>query len=231
MSDGRALTFDFLANGTQRTELVTVSHLVIAGWTGRDKEAVEKHIAELEAIGVQRPPSTPCFYRMTAGLETTDDEIEVLGSNSSGEVEYFLLAHDGRLWVGVGSDHTDRKLETLDVTMSKQVCAKPVSSEVWALDDVREHWDELILRSYACDGPSRQLYQEGTLSNMLTPDSLIDRYTGNDGLAPGTLMFCGTFAVIGEMRGAARFEMEIEDPVLGRKIAHGYNVTTLPHSG
>ncbi len=162
MSD-RTVTFEFLAGDTRRTEPVTVSHLVIAGWTGRDEEAVEKHIAELEAIGVQRPPSTPCFYRMTAGLETTDDGIEVLGSNSSGEVEYFLLAHDGRLWVGVGSDHTDRKLETLDVTMSKQACAKPVSPQVWAFEDVRDHWDQLILRSYASDGSSRQLYQEGTL--------------------------------------------------------------------
>ena len=60
---------------------------------------------------------------------------------------------------------------------------------------------------------------------------LIDKYAGNAGLAPETLMFCGTFAVIGEVRGAARFEMEIEDPVLGRKIEHGYNVTTLPHGG
>ncbi len=66
---------------------------------------------------------------------------------------------------------------------------------------------------------------------MLTPDALIERYTGNDGLAPGTLMFCGTFAVIGEMRGTARFEMEIDDPVRGRKIEHGYNVTNLPYAG
>ncbi len=231
MPGGRAVTFDFLDGDAQRAEQVTISQLVIAGWTGRDQEAVEKHIAELAAIGVPRPSSTPCFYPVAASLATTEDEIEVVGSHSSGEVEYFLLAHDGRLWVGVGSDHTDRKLETHDVTLSKQVCAKPIANSVWAMDEVREHWDALILRSYASDGSSRRLYQEGALSQMLAPASLIDKYAGNAGLAPETLMFCGTFAVIGEVRGAARFEMEIEDPVRGRKIAHGYNVTTLPHGG
>ena len=228
---GRTVTFEFIDGDARRAKPVTVSHLVIAGWTGRDKEAVEKHIAELEAIGVARPPSTPCFYPVAASLLTTEDAIEAVGAHSSGEVEYFLLAHDGRLWVGVGSDHTDRKLEAHDVAMSKQVCAKPIANTVWAMDEVRDHWDALILRSYASDGSSRQLYQEGTLSQMLAPASLIDRYAGNAGLAPETLMFCGTFAVIGEVRGAARFEMEIEDPVLGRKIEHGYNVTTLPHDG
>ena len=228
---GRTVTFEFIDGDARRAKPVTVSHLVIAGWTGRDQDAVEKHIAELAAIGVTRPPSTPCFYPLAASLLTTGDAIEVVGPDSSGEVEYFLLTHDGRLWVGVGSDHTDRKLEAHDVTMSKQVCAKPIAPAVWAMDEMHRHWDEIVLRSYASDGSSRQLYQEGTLSQMLAPASLIDRYTGNDGLAPGTLMFCGTFAVIGEVGGATRFEMEIEDPVLGRKIEHGYNVTTLPHDG
>ena len=36
---------------------VQVDRLVIAGWTGRDKPALEKHIAELEALGVKRPAS------------------------------------------------------------------------------------------------------------------------------------------------------------------------------
>ena len=231
MPGSRAVTFEFLVGDAHRAKQVAVSQLVIAGWTGRDQEAVEKHIADLAAIGVPRPSSTPYFYSLAASLLTTEDEIEVVGSHSSGEVEYFLLAHDGRLWVGVGSDHTDRKLEAHDVAMSKQVCAKPIAPAVWALDDVREHWDELILRSYASDGSSRRLYQEGTLSQMLEPASLLEMYAGKAGHAPGTLIFCGTFAIIGEVRGAARFEMEIEDPVLGRKIAHGYNVTILPHGG
>jgi hypothetical protein len=41
----------------------SINHLVIAGWTGRNKEAVEHHIEELEKLGVARPRTIPCFYR------------------------------------------------------------------------------------------------------------------------------------------------------------------------
>ena len=62
-----------------------IKHLVIAGWTGRNVEALEKHIRELEALGVKRPKSTPIFYRVAASLLTTGSSIEVLGEHSSGE--------------------------------------------------------------------------------------------------------------------------------------------------
>jgi hypothetical protein len=51
----------------------------VAGWTGRDVAALEKHIRELEAIGVKRPKTTPIFYRVSASLLTTDDTIQALG--------------------------------------------------------------------------------------------------------------------------------------------------------
>ncbi len=40
-----------------------------------------------------------------------------------------LHAIGDELFVGVGSDHTDRKAETINVSLSKQMCAKPVSRE------------------------------------------------------------------------------------------------------
>ena len=36
-----------------------IDELVIAGWTGRDVAALEHHIEELKAIGVQPPSSVP----------------------------------------------------------------------------------------------------------------------------------------------------------------------------
>src|SRR5271166_6467887 len=78
-----ALVFHDKSGSARRT--VQIDHLVVAGWTGRDKAAVEKHIAELEAIGVKRPASTPIFYRASAARITTDDAIEALGNASSGE--------------------------------------------------------------------------------------------------------------------------------------------------
>jgi hypothetical protein len=50
-------------------------------------------------------------------------------------------------------------------------------------------------------------------------------------LPENTLMFCGTLAARGGVRPTERFEFEIEDPVLGRAIAHGYSVRILPVLG
>src|SRR5476651_63057 len=108
---------------------VMVSRLVIAGWAGRDEREVEHHIRELEALGVKRPASVPTFYQIAPDLLTTSERIDVVGAHSSGEVEVVLIqsARDGLL-VGIGSDHTDRRVESYDVAVSKQVCAKPVGA-------------------------------------------------------------------------------------------------------
>jgi hypothetical protein len=199
------------------------TELVIAGWTGRDQQALSKHIRELEEIGVKAPKSTPIFYRVAAGLFTHENEVQVSGSDTSGEVEFVLLQDGKELRVAVGSDHTDRKAETIGVTLSKQLCAKPVSSESWRYDQVKPHWERLVLRSWA-DG---ELYQEGSVAAMRPPEDLMARYP----LQPGYAMFCGTLAAKGGIRPAARFRMELEDPVLKRKLAHEYAIKVLPIEG
>ena len=148
---------------------VPVSRLVVAGWTGRDKAAVEKHIAELAAIGVKPPVTTPIFYRAAAARLTLADEIEVLGEASSGEAEFVLLQHGERLWVGTGSDHTDREVEKYGVSVSKQMCDKPIAAEFWAYDELAAHWDKLILRAHVLEAGRRVLYQEGPVVAMLDP--------------------------------------------------------------
>jgi hypothetical protein len=214
---------------------VAVRHAVIAGWTGRDKAAVEHHIAELAALGVKRPATTPIFYRVAAARLTTDEAIEVSGTTSSGEVEFVLLQTAGRLWVGVGSDHTDREVEAYGVTVSKQMCDKPIAARFWDFAEVAGHWDRLILRSYAIEGDRTSLYQEGPVTAMLDPAELIAGYdagsVGGGVLPEDTLMFCGTLAALGGVRPSDRFEFELEDPVLGREIRHGYDVVTLPVLG
>lgn len=212
-------------------DLRTVKQLVIAGWTGRDVNALEAHIRELEAIGVRRPKSTPIFYRASASLLTSADSIEVVGEHSSGEVEVVVFGLDDGAWVGVGSDHTDRKLETISVSLSKQVCAKPVGPFLWRLDDVIAHWDRLLLRSYVTIAGQSRIYQEGPVASMRPPAELIRRYSGKSVLAPGTAMFCGTLAIRGTVVTSASFAMELEDPVLGRKLTHHYSTITLPDEG
>jgi hypothetical protein len=208
-----------------------IDQAVIAGWTGRDPVARDKHIAELEAIGIARPASTPIYYRVAARRLTTADRIEVSGGDSSGEVEFVLIGWQGRIFVGAGSDHTDRKVETYSVTVSKQMCEKVMAPVLWELEEVAAHWDRMILRSYAWIDGARVLYQEGTLDGMLPVKDLIARGFGGAGLPDGCAMFGGTFAAKGGIRPASRFEFELEDPVLKRSIRHGYDVVSLPVLG
>jgi hypothetical protein len=215
----------------RKLDVAAVKSLVVAGWTGRNVAALEAHIKELEAIGVKRPKTVPIFYRVARSLLTSDGTIEVMADKSSGEVEFVLYQFDDGLWLGVGSDHTDRKAETVGVTLSKQLCAKPVGTQLWRYDEVKPHWDKLVLRSFVPDGGKRRLYQEGPVTNMRSPEELIKLYTGGDKLAPGTAMFCGTFAVHGEISYSGTFDMELEDPMLGRKITYGYKIVSLPDEG
>ena len=225
------LTFTVMDKGALTPLTMSIELAVIAGWTGRDPIARDKHIAELEAIGIARPVSTPIYYRVAARRLTMDDSIEVCGTDSSGEVEFVLLGWQGRIFVGAGSDHTDRKVESYSVTVSKQMCDKSIAPELWELEDVAGHWDQMILRSFAWIDGNRVLYQEGTLDAMLPVKELLARGFTDGKLPDGCAMFGGTFAAKGGIRPASRFEFELEDPVLKRTIRHGYDVIALPVRG
>jgi len=226
-------TLTFRTHGREGIETcpIALRAAVIAGWTGRDPVAREKHIAELVALGVARPASTPIYYRVSAFRLTTAAQIEAVGENSSGEVEVVLIRNAGKVWVGVGSDHTDRKVETYNVTVSKQMCDKPIAPELWLFDDVCDHWDSLILRSWIEEGRERRLYQEGAVAAMLVPDMIIAGFEPKGELTDGTAMFCGTLAARGGIRPSNRFSFELVDPIRNRRIAYGYDVVTLPNVG
>jgi hypothetical protein len=226
-----SLTFRTCRGDRVEDRSIALDSAIIAGWTGRDPVAREKHIAELEALGVARPASTPIYYRVSSNLLTTADQIEVVGENSSGEVEFVLIPDSGRLWLGVGSDHTDRKVETYNVTVSKQLCEKPIASVLWDFEEVVPHWDSLQLRSWIEEDGERRLYQEGSVVNMLTPQSIIAGFEPGGTLREGAAMFCGTLAAKGGIRPSSRFSFELSDPVLGRKITHSYDIVSLPVVG
>ncbi len=222
-------TLSLTIEPTGETRAVRIDQVVIAGWTGRNVEALEKHIHELEEMGVPRPSSVPCFYRVGTEAFTTSEKLQFLGEKSSGEVEFILIGTEDGMLIGIGSDHTDREVETYSVPVSKQMCAKPVSARVWKYSDVAGHFDSLLLRSWATVGGEKKLYQDGGVTAMRPPEELIGLYLpGKKELPPGMAMYCGTLAAIGGIRPADRFDVELEDPVLGRKLSHGYSVETLP---
>ena len=214
-------------NTQSTTHQFDAKNLVIAGWTGRNQEAMEAHISELEELGIPRPKRTPEYYRNSVGLLTTSDEIQVLGEDSSGEIEFVMYFDGDDIFVGLGSDHTDRNLEKTSVTVSKQVCPKPVSTEVWKYSEVAGHWDKLILRSHVTVEGERSIYQEGPVTTMKDPMELIAGYEAIGGARDGLVMYCGTLAVQGGIRPAERFEAELLDPVLGRSIKCQYGIEML----
>ena len=171
----------------------------------------------------------PLYYRVAAQMLTQADRIQVLGDDTSGEVEPVLVGAADRLWVTVGADHTDRKLESYGVAVSKQVCPKVIGRTAWRFEEVEPHWDRLLLRSFISEGGKKVPYQEGPLATIRAPRELIAGWRNGDKRLPaGTAMFCGTLPALGAIRPSSRFEMEIEDPVLGRKLAHAYDVEALP---
>ena len=130
---------------------------------------------------------------------------------------------------GVGSDHTDRKVEAYDITVSKQMCDKPLAPVFWDLADIESHWEKLMLQSWSISGTTKILYQEGSVAAMTPPRELMALYRhAGAGLPDNCLMFCGTLPAKGGLRCDTSFEFSLRDPVLGREIAHGYDVTVLP---
>jgi hypothetical protein len=229
MARGNLLSVHLTTKAGVTPRALTLHNAVIAGWTARDVAAMEKHIKELEKLGVARPLSTPMYYRVAAARITSADAIEATGGDSSGEVEFVIWKIDGALWIGAGSDHTDRKVETYNISVSKQMCDKPISKVLWPWDEVADHWDSLILRSYVINGTERTVYQEGTVAAIRPPEDLIAGYAkGGGALTDGSVMFGGTLAAKGGIRPAERFEFELIDPQLGRTSSHGYDVERLP---
>lgn len=224
-------SFSFAIPDGQERE-IAIDHLVIAGWTARDRAAVDHHIAELAAIGVPPPSTVPLFYRVSADLLTQGERIEVLGPGSSGEIEPVLIDDGEQLWLGLGSDHTDRKLESHSVAFSKQACLKPIGKAIWAFADVRDHLDALVLTSSIRENANEEwiVYQQGQLAKIRPLLELTAACPLGEGdrLGKGTAMMCGTLGAIGGVRPARHFRMELHDPVRGRTLTHAYESSILP---
>ena len=160
------IEFDIAGHGKAS---IDIQRAIIAGWTGRNADAVNHHIAELQAIGVPPPSTVPLFYRVSASLLTTGGTIETVDATSSGEAEPVLVDDGALLYLGLGSDHTDRALETHSVALSKQICAKPLAPVLWPFAEIEGHLDEIRIRSFVRDDANAEWtpYQDGRIEASL----------------------------------------------------------------
>ena len=212
-----------------RDLVFTVDHLICGGWVGRDRKSLQAHIDELGRLGVPNPKRIPIYLHLSPYLVTTDDEITVVSDKTSGEIEYVLLCSGEEIWVTVGSDHTDRDVETKSIPGSKQMYAKCLPPECWAYPDVRDHWDRLILRCWVKKGADRKIYQEAPLSEILNPEEMLEKMPW-EGMnkKEGIVLFSGTIPTRAGLIFGESYELEMEDPVLKRMIKHSYRVKILP---
>lgn len=213
-------TLDLEVLGTGETLSLTDCQAVVAGYTGRDEEAVRHHIAELAAIGVPAPPQVPMFYDVPVSSVTTAARVEVGGPNTSGEAEPVLVRHRDRWYLGVGSDHTDRDVETVDVGESKRACPKPVSRQVVPVPE----WDELGWDAIGISARvDRRAYQNGSLRRLRRPDELTDllRQRGLD-QHRDLVCFGGTVPLLtGTFVAGTEWELRLSLPD-GRALSHTY---------
>jgi hypothetical protein len=203
--------------------------LICAGWVGRNEKALQVHIDELAEHGVPAPTRIPIYMNFSPCLITTSDAINVISRESSGEVEYVIFKEGDRTYIGVGSDQTDRGFEKFSIPASKQMCAKVMAPVVWPYQEIKGHWDQIVIRSWTTSGGKRMLYQEDSLATILDVGALLEQLPEDEGLpSDGLVLFSGTIPTKEGVVYGERFDFEMEDPVLGRKIRHGYQVRILP---
>ena len=219
---GRTLTFDH--NGAVKR--FTARRLLAGGYTGRDPVAVEEHIAELALLGVPRPDHVPWVFVANPELLRMGGTVRAYDGTSSGEAEYVLLIGRNDIFVCIGSDHTDRGLESLSIEKSKQIYPKIVSRQVWRLEELLPRWDDLRLRSQVREDGELEDYQDGTLSQLIRPERLLDLIGPDPGA--GTAVFSGTLPVLGgQVRPAPRFEAELFDTDGSSLATLGYDIAVL----
>ncbi|WP_336000458.1 DUF2848 family protein [Halorientalis halophila] len=219
--------------GSSESEPVNVSvdRIANCGWTGRNEEELRKHIEELEEEGIEAPDEFPVIYPKPYHLITTSDDIEVVSEETSGEAEFvfFPQADTDEVYVGVGSDHTDREMETESIVVAKSLCPNVVGSDLWLLEDLRDHWDQIELRSWTGSDDERVLYQDATLEAILPPADLFDLVEEKTTEpTEHTAIFSGSVGTeTDELVHGDFFEVELHDPVLDRTLRAEYDVSKL----
>jgi hypothetical protein len=194
------------------------TRVALAGYTGRDRASVQKHIDELRAHGIPAPEQVPELYPGLPDGIQVDGTLPAGAGWSSGEVEYVLLTTDRGVRVGVGSDHTDRDLERTAMVPAKRAFPKILGAQVWPLEQLAAEWDSLVLRSWITREGQRRLYQEGSIALIMAPSDLL-AFAASDA-PPGLVVYSGTVPAVEEppKTGPCHFEGELARPD-GRVLA------------
>lgn len=224
-----------IQHGDDITErrLIQVSRIANLGMASRDPpddEELEAQIDQMKESGVKTQDELPFVVPKPNNLITTDDHIQVNTPDTAGEAEFVLFPTEEAVYLGVGNDHKDYHLAPSAMHRGNSTCPSVVSDELWVLDDVRDHWDELELRSWVETDGSLEAYQRASLEAFMRPDALlkqIDRKTTKPLL--GTSIWSGTIGqgsvdAFPTVVSGDFYAVQLYDPVLDRRLHTHYEV-------
>ena len=235
---GRPFTFQVVDAAGRHPLRLDVTRVYNLGFTIRDPEKMQAHLDEiykhgLSELKIDRPP---IIFPISVWATITDSEATVQYEQTSGEVEIVTIDDgSGELYVTVGSDVTDRELETSNlagqrnIRWSKQDAPNVVAPTVWRWQDVEAHWDEVTIHSTISDGDRTVEYQRAGVDEFWTPAEMRASIDGRvTPVAGARILFSGTVVSLEEELCFGRtFSMSLHDPVLGRTIEHTYRTVVL----
>ena len=222
------IAFNLIGKDSTQELQMDFERVFAIGYAGRNMAKTMEHILELERdLGVPAPKKIPTIFQCGNYVLTQEKDLVFLGEKTCGEVEYVILVVNGKIYIGLGSDHTDRELEAESVPKAKQCCAKPIARDVWDYEDVKDHWDGIKLRSWQTLDGKEVLYQAGSLADILPVETILDELNQRVGGIDNCVIFSGTVPALEGFRFGTNFRYEMEDEVLGRKIASEYNVIAI----
>jgi hypothetical protein len=215
------------ADGKTEKRSVTLDRMYNFGSATRNPEDAVAHQEEVAKVGVGIAFDIPAprVYPISPHNLVTDGEVFIHNAETSGEVEIVILHDGGELFIGVGSDHTDRQLERTSIVWSKQAYPNVLAPRLWPIADLRDHWDDLVLRSWV-DGRS---YQDVGVNIFMHPDEMLAKLADRiPDLPAHYILYSGTYVSVDKSLGfGSEWRFELADPTLGRAISHSYRLTNI----
>lgn len=206
---------------------IDFKHAYCIGYSGRNVDKTKAHISELKKLGVPKPASIPEIYHLSSALFKQVDSIDVVGNKTSGEAEIVLIFDGEQSYVTLGSDHTDRDLETVSIHKSKQVYDKPLATKLWHFEDVQAQWDNLKLTSYVMENGRWKLYQQDAVSSILPVEKLIASLTKEGANLTNTIVYCDIVPLKNGFYYPHKFKAELFNSQENNKIELTYSINEL----
>jgi hypothetical protein len=211
------------------TESAEVTALLNAGYAGRNQDEVASHIAELAALGVPAPTTTPALYPISPYLAQQTDRVYVQHGRTSGEAEWALIITDNDVLITAACDHTDRDLEVHSVAWSKNAAPDVLATKAWRLSDIADRLDDIALEAWVGHGDTIELIQQGTLADLLAPKYWLDVLTERGYARPGTVLISGTISMRkGVNQFADTWKVALTDPATKDVISVEYRTVPMP---